>query len=103
MMPQIVFNDMSPEQAAIGMEHTSHSSTSVFATPSTIEPWANGIPCAYIFCTDDNALPFPTQKQMAEQLGTEPLTWRLTAGHCPFFSIPDQLLEVVQKAADGMS
>ncbi|PVH77842.1 alpha/beta-hydrolase [Cadophora sp. DSE1049] len=103
MMQDIAFNDMSADQAAIGMEHMSHSSTSVFATPSTFEPWANGIPCAYIFCTDDNALPFPIQQQMAGQLGAEPVTWSLKAGHCPFMSIPDQLLEVVRKAAGGMN
>ncbi|KAH7370556.1 Alpha/beta hydrolase fold-1 [Rhexocercosporidium sp. MPI-PUGE-AT-0058] len=100
MMKEVAFNDMSDEKAAIYMEQMSHSSTSVFATPSTFEPWANDVDCAYIFCTEDNALPLPIQQQMAQQLGPEPVTWSLKAGHCPFMSIPDQLLEVVKKAAD---
>ncbi|KAG4444259.1 hypothetical protein IFR05_000234 [Cadophora sp. M221] len=101
MVKEVVFNDISDEKAAIYMDQMSHSSTSVFATPSTFEPWANGIDCAYIFCTEDNGLPFPIQQQMAQQSGPEPVTWSLKAGHCPFLSIPDQLLEVVRKAAEG--
>lgn len=100
MMPEVAFNDMSADKAAYYLDRCSHSSTSVFATPSTFEPWANGIDCAYVYCTDDNALPFPIQQQMAQQLGPEPVTWSLKAGHCPFASIPDQLLEVVKKATD---
>ncbi|KAL2066213.1 hypothetical protein VTL71DRAFT_2284 [Oculimacula yallundae] len=100
MMRDVVFNDMTDEQVAKYAKMTSHSSTSVFTTPSTFEPWSNGITCAYIFCTEDNALFLPIQQQMVQQLGPDPVTWSLQAGHCPFQSIPDQLLEVMKKAAD---
>lgn len=100
MMPQIAFNDLPTEQAALYVSQMSHSAAVVFATPSTYEPWANGVPCAYIFCTDDNVLPFQIQQQMASQLGPEPTTFTLKAGHCPFLSIPDKLVEVIGKAAE---
>ncbi|KAK8100061.1 uncharacterized protein PG998_008550 [Apiospora kogelbergensis] len=96
MIPQVAFNDMAPvEQARWGAEMT-HTSTALFATPSSHEPWATATPCGYIFCSDDNALPFPIQQQMAAQLGPAPKTVTLKAGHCPFLSIPAQLLEAVK-------
>ncbi|CZS99810.1 uncharacterized protein RCO7_01628 [Rhynchosporium graminicola] len=100
MMKDVIYNDMSDEQAAKHKAHTSYSSTSVFASTSTFEPWSNGIDCAYIFCTEDNALILPIQQAMVQQLGPEPVTWSLKSGHCPFQSVPDQLLEVMKKAAD---
>lgn len=85
-------------------QQLTHISTSVFAAPSTFEPWASGLPCAYIFCEIDGALPLPIQQQMAAQLGPNATTFSLKAGHCPFLSIPDQLLDVVAQASEvGMS
>jgi len=98
-MPQVAFNDLSAEEAASCIKQMTHSSAVVFATPSTYEPWANGIPCEYIFTSDDNALPFPIQQQMAGQLGPQATTYTVKSGHCPFLSIPDELVEVIEKIA----
>ncbi|KAI6712533.1 hypothetical protein JHW43_004943 [Diplocarpon mali] len=100
LLPQVAFNDLPAEQAEQFAQDVTHSSSVVFATPSTFEPWANGIRCAYIFCTEDRALPYPSQQQMAAQLGPEPVTWTLKAGHCPFLSVPEQLVEVSLKAVE---
>ncbi|PBP23973.1 hypothetical protein BUE80_DR005105 [Diplocarpon rosae] len=100
LLPQVAFNDLPAEQAEQYAQDVTHSSSVVFATPSTFEPWAHGIRCAYIFCTEDRALPYPNQQQMAAQLGAGPVTWTLKAGHCPFLSVPEQLLEVVLEAAE---
>lgn len=100
MMPQVAFNDVSAEVAAFCCAQLTYSSTIVFATPTSYEPWANGVPCAYIFCTEDNALPYPVQQQMAAQLGPEPTTYSLKSGHCPFLSIPDQLVEAIEQASE---
>ncbi|EKD16237.1 hypothetical protein MBM_05531 [Drepanopeziza brunnea f. sp. 'multigermtubi' MB_m1] len=99
-MHHIIYNDMSVEQAAPYLQQISHSASIVFSTPSTFEPWNNGVKCAYIFCTEDNALLFPIQQAMAAQLGPEPVTWVLKCGHCPYASIPQELAEVVLKAAE---
>ncbi|KAI9053924.1 hypothetical protein LZ554_002869 [Drepanopeziza brunnea f. sp. 'monogermtubi'] len=99
-MHHIVFNDMSLEQAAPYFPHVSHSASSVFSAPSTFEPWNNGVKCAYIFCTEDNAIPFPIQQSMAAQLGPEPVTWVLKSGHYPFASMPQRVIEVVLEAAE---
>jgi len=101
MLPQVAFNDVSPEVAEFCSSQVTHSSAVVFATPTSYEPWASGLPCAYIFCTEDNALPYPVQQQMAAQLGPDPTTFSVKAGHCPFLSVPDQLLEVIEQASEA--
>lgn len=92
MYPQVGFNDMSPDEQARWSKEATHASAVLFGTPSGYEPWANGIPCSYIFCSDDNALPLPFQRGMVQQLGPEPRTAALESGHCPFLSMPDELL-----------
>lgn len=90
-----------PLEEAIGYsKHLTHTSASVFASPSSFEPWANGVPCAFIFCELDKALPLPVQQQMASQLGPNATTYSLQAGHCPFLSMPEQLRDVVVRASD---
>ncbi|KAK8066780.1 hypothetical protein PG997_013527 [Apiospora hydei] len=96
MLPQVAFNDLASEEQAKWAKEMSHTATGLFATPSGHEPWASGTPCGYIFCSDDNALPFPIQQQMAAQLGPEPKTVTLKAGHCPYLSIPDQLVDAIK-------
>lgn len=97
MFPQIGFNDLSPEEQARWSKEATHTSAALFATPSMFEPWTNGIPCSYIICANDNALPMPFQQGMVQQLGPEPRTVTLTSGHCPFVSKPGELLEALEK------
>ncbi|KAK8136089.1 hypothetical protein PG984_004029 [Apiospora sp. TS-2023a] len=96
MIPQVAFNDLSGEEQTKWAKEMTHTSAALFATPSGHEPWASGTPCGYIHCSDDNALPFPIQQQMVAQLGPSPKTVTLKAGHCPYLSIPDQLVEAVK-------
>ncbi|KAI5457672.1 alpha/beta-hydrolase [Mariannaea sp. PMI_226] len=96
MLPQVAFNDLNAEDQAKWVQEMTHTSAALFATPSNYEPWANGVPCKYIFCSNDNALPHPIQQQMALQLGPEPRTATVEAGHCPFLSVPDKLLVAIQ-------
>ncbi len=96
MFPQIGFNDLSAEDQARWAKEATHTSAALFATPSSYEPWATGIPCSYIFTSDDNALPLVFQQGMAQQLGPEPRTATLKSGHCPFLSMPDELLKALE-------
>lgn len=101
-MPQVAFNDLSAEKTTLYISQLTHSSAVVFATPSTFEAWTNAIPCAYIFCSMDNALPLPIQQGMALRFGPDAETYTLQSGHCPFLSIPEELLEVMEKASAGL-
>ncbi|RDW68055.1 hypothetical protein BP6252_09451 [Coleophoma cylindrospora] len=100
MMPQVAFNDIPEEKMAEYGAQMSHTSALVFATPSTYEPWANGLPCTYIFLTDDNALPYPIQQQMASQIGPDAKTWSLKAGHLPHLSMPSELAKTIGEISE---
>jgi len=93
MMPEVGFNDLSAAEKQKWSKAVTHTSAALFATPSKYEPWKHGIPCSYIFCNLDNALPMPYQQGMAAQLtAKDTKTATLETGHCPFLSKPQELL-----------
>ncbi|KAI0999955.1 hypothetical protein K3495_g8241 [Podosphaera aphanis] len=96
---ELGFNDLPPEMAVAACKQMTYSSAAVFNAPSTFEPWACAyeIPCAYIFTTMDNALPLPIQQQLAKQLSPDAKTITLRAGHCPFISTPEKVVEAIIK------
>lgn len=98
-LPQVAFNDLPAEDQARWAKEMTHTSIRLFASPSGYEPWANSVACKYIFCTQDNALPFPIQQQMAGQLGPDAATVTLDASHCPHLSIPDKVVEAIKTLA----
>ncbi|KAI3397929.1 hypothetical protein diail_10098 [Diaporthe ilicicola] len=75
----------------------SHTSAALFASTSEYEPWKDGIPCAYIYAEDDGALPYSLQQQMAAQLDPEAPKILIKSNHCPFLSVPAELLAAVEK------
>lgn len=103
LLPEVAFNDLDAEGQAKWAKEMTHTSAALFATPSGFEPWANGVPCGYIFCELDNALPLPIQQQMASQLGSEPVVASVKASHNPFLSVPDELLKAVQTVESRLS
>ncbi|CAI7665833.1 unnamed protein product [Penicillium manginii] len=75
-----------------------HTSREVFSGESTFEPWRE-IPCAYILCENDRALPPPFQELFALKVGGPENTYRLPSSHSPFLSMPGRLAETLTKAA----
>lgn len=73
-----------------------HTSRAVFSGESTYEPWRD-IPCAYIVCEQDHALPLPFQELFASKMGGPENTYRLPSSHSPFLSMPDRLAELLQE------
>jgi pimeloyl-ACP methyl ester carboxylesterase len=56
------------------------------------------VPCAYILCTRDRAIPPRYQRQMArEELHVEPI--ELDSGHAPMLSCPGELAETLHRLA----
>lgn len=66
-------------------------------------PWQNNIPCAYIYCDDDQALVLAAQEQMVSfmqgSLQGMPtpfvLTAHLPSSHSPFLSMPEKTAECI--------
>ncbi|KAF2108866.1 hypothetical protein BDV96DRAFT_530338 [Lophiotrema nucula] len=59
-------------------------------------------PVTYLFCEGDAALPLEVQKMMVEgvkAMGGKVEEESCEASHSPFLSMPERVLEVVEKAA----
>lgn len=71
-----------------------HTSRAVFSGEVTYEPWQD-VPCAYIICEEDRALPPPFQELFASKFGGPQNIFRLPSSHSPFLSMPDRLVDVL--------
>ncbi|EHA57766.1 hypothetical protein MGG_13101 [Pyricularia oryzae 70-15] len=99
LLPQVAFNDLDGPTRDAAIEDMTHTSIKLFSSPCTYEPWSNGVKCGFVFCSEDNAVPLPIQQQMAAQLGPDAITATVKAGHCPFVSIPHELLDAVESVS----
>jgi len=97
----IFYHDV-PEAAQSMMINklTWHSAPS-FNSPVTSEPWTY-LPCMYVFCRQDRAIPFFVQEKMVAGMG-DILTLHWDSSHSPFLSMPEKVVEAVEIAekADG--
>ena len=64
-----------------------------WAAPSSAPPRSH--PTTYVICTQDQAIPPQAQEQMAR--GADDVV-RLDSAHCPMFSMPGQLADVLHAA-----
>jgi hypothetical protein len=57
-------------------------------------------PVTYLYCENDQALPYPVQKRMVEKigrLGVEIEEETCKAGHSPYLSMPETVLDIVER------
>ncbi|KAJ5470098.1 hypothetical protein N7530_007455 [Penicillium desertorum] len=90
------WQDLTVEQQEKWNRTTMHTSRAVFSGESTYEPWRD-IPCAYIICEQDLALPLAIQEFFASKMGGPDTTHRLPSSHSPFLSMPDRLVGVLEE------
>ncbi|KAJ5280843.1 alpha/beta-hydrolase [Penicillium angulare] len=60
------------------------------------------IPCSYLLCEDDQAIPFEVQKGMVEQargLGADIETESIKTSHTPWLVLPDETLNFIRRQA----
>ncbi len=68
--------------------------------PLTYCAWRE-IPTSYILCTQDQALPYHVQQQLVQNAGLkEADVVTCDAGHSPFISQPNVVLEMLKKAVN---
>lgn len=65
----------------------------------TYEPW-HDIRTYYLICENDNAIKLPMQEKMVAQSHGKIVEVRCTAGHSPFVSLPQVLLQLIQRAVE---
>ncbi|KAI2607873.1 alpha/beta-hydrolase [Hypoxylon sp. NC1633] len=94
-LSRTAYNDLSEEDQSKWAKELSPTSIALFEGVSQYEPWSEGVPCAYVFCSEDNGLPPQRQQNMAALLGPESVTRTIKSGHSPFLSMPDKLVETI--------
>ena len=57
------------------------------------------MPCMYLFCDHDVAIPLSVQEQFAQTLG-DPVTYHMSASHSPFLSQPEELAQRLELALE---
>ncbi|KAH7383492.1 Alpha/beta hydrolase fold-1 [Cadophora sp. MPI-SDFR-AT-0126] len=95
---EVFYHDMSPSEQQKWIAQLSHTSAAVFSGKTTHEPWHH-IPCTYIYCEEDKAIPLIVQQGIAGSIGSSITTFSIKASHSPFLSVPDKLVEGIKLAA----
>lgn len=54
------------------------------------------MPCSYIFCDDDAAIPLFVQEGIAGSMGSDITTFHISSSHSPFLSQPEKLVEGIE-------
>lgn len=69
-----------------------------FLEAASYEPW-HDLSCMYLLCELDQAVPIAVQEIMARMLGEQAVSFRCTASHSPFLSVPDKVADAVELGA----
>jgi hypothetical protein len=96
---RIFYHDLPKEEQDKWTASLKHISLCSFTEPATNEPWKDGIPCSYLLCEKDMAIPIGVQEQLANALGENAKHYRLGSSHSPFLSMPKKLSEVLDQVA----
>ncbi|KAL4745614.1 hypothetical protein BDW72DRAFT_211147 [Aspergillus terricola var. indicus] len=92
----VFYGDLTPEEQHKCIASLKPQPMLSFTEPALYEPWHN-IPCMYLFCDKDLAVPLAAQEAFARQLGT-PVTYHTDASHSPFLSQPEKVIEGLRLA-----
>jgi len=95
----IFYNDVAEPQKWIDMLKP-HSYRTMFSK-TTYAGWKH-VPCTYLLCEQDMAIPIAVQKGMVEEakkMGADMKVESCDAGHSPFLSVPEEMARSIRRAA----
>jgi pimeloyl-ACP methyl ester carboxylesterase len=92
---EIFYGDVAPDDAAWTENQLLPSSYTTVTESLTVAAWRN-IPSTYVLCEHDQALPPPTQEQMAKRAGD---VRRLPSSHSPMLSRPAAVTQLITDVA----
>ena len=93
------YNDVKEPEKYVKMLKTHSYRT--FASKATYAGWKH-VPCTYLLCEKDNAIPIDAQKGMVEaarEAGADMKAETVNASHSPFMSIPEEMALSIRRAA----
>ena len=91
----VFYNDLPPAEQEKWIAKLKPMSKHAFLEPASYEPW-HDLPCMYLLCELDQALPIAVQEMMADVLEEQPVSFRCAASHSPFLSVPDKVADAVE-------
>ena len=90
------YNDLTPDQQQYWVSKLKLHPAQAQLTPLTFTAYKHH-PTAYLYCTNDQALPYEVQQMMVGGCGVDVQTFSCMAGHSPFLSQPQAVLDTVKK------
>ena len=93
------YNDIPPSDADFyASKLVTHCSVAI-TQPGTADCLNGVVPCTFLICENDNAVPIFVQERMAKNLGEGAKVERCSAGHSPFISQPDVVAKIIRRMA----
>lgn len=98
---EVFYNDLPPELVRKCVASLRPFSYSCHHSPLTHATWQT-IPCTYLKCTLDNAVPTFVQDMMINDIakGVNIRTETVESSHSPFLSKPDETADAIRRAAE---
>ena len=98
---RLFYNDVPPSDAEFyASKLVTHCRVSI-TQPGTADCLNGVVPCTFLICENDNAVPVSVQERMAKNLGEGAHVERCSAGHSPFISQPDVVAKITKRMAGG--
>ncbi|KAI8316398.1 hypothetical protein K4K61_007302 [Colletotrichum sp. SAR11_59] len=101
MLPEVGFNDLPASEQEKWASQMTWTALGAFTNASSYEPWSNGIDCAYLYATLDNALPLSYQQGMSAVLPAGSQTESEPSGHCAHLSRPSNVTSILSRWYPG--
>ncbi|GAB0136171.1 hypothetical protein EsDP_00004483 [Epichloe bromicola] len=100
----IFYNDVPEDKVGQLVRQLKPQSYRVMHSPLTFAAWKH-VPCTYLYCSRDNAIPPEIQKMMVEgtAAGYGIRTDEIDAGHSPHLTKPNEVAESIAKAIRSTS
>ena len=95
---EILFNDVPEEFATKAAELVVPNSRGVTEATISYVPW-NDMPCTYIMCELDQALPAQVAQWLLVSGGVKCEIVSIQSGHSPYLSMPDRTAAIIRRAA----
>lgn len=96
----IFYNDLPSQEQQRHVAALETFSYQMFFQKTTWAPYRE-VPCSYVFCTEDKAIPLGVQRGMVEGVGGRWREWTVEAGHSPFLSRVEEVVRVVVGVVEG--
>lgn len=98
----IFYNDLPEAEQQRQIERLEPFAYQMYSQKTTWAPYKE-VSCSYVFCTSDNAIPLAVQQGMVKGSGVQFRETVVEAGHSPFLSRVEEVVEAIVGAAETVA